>query len=142
MAINLQFSVGVNVRLVAMGAVLTGEACEDEMLRLSARFNASLSIVPHVSSLVVEEEGWLLDCLRRDVCGECPITVNHVDYAVVLDLILKSSQKTFLSPEASSVLDHFQWRLKSLLLNKLPKLRSVSVGSSDCWVHLVEGGGA
>ena len=70
MVISLQFVDGVTVRCFVVGAVLTVEAWENELLRVAARFNASFSSVPHVSSLVVEEEGRLAECLRRDVCGE------------------------------------------------------------------------
>ena len=80
-AMSLQLVDGVSVRTVVVGAVLTGEAWEDELLPLAARFKASFSSVPHVSSLVVEEECRLADFLMRDVCGGCPVTVKHVDYA-------------------------------------------------------------
>ena len=36
-----QFVGGISVREIVVGAVLTGEAWEDELLRLAARFNAS-----------------------------------------------------------------------------------------------------
>ena len=95
MVISRRFVDGLTVRSVVVGAVLTGEAWEDELSRVATRFNASLSSVPPVSPLVVEEEGRLVDCSRKDVCGVCPVIVNHVDYAAVLDLILNSNQKTF-----------------------------------------------
>ena len=143
MVLSMQFVDGVTVRYVIVAAVLTGEAWEDELLRVAARLNASFSSVPHVSSLVVEEVGRLVDCFRRDVWGG-PVIVTHVVYAAVLDVILKSSQKTFVGFEPSSVLDPLQWRIESacrmIFMNKLPKLRSVSIKLADYWVHWEEGG--
>ena len=91
-----------------VGAVVTGESWENALLRVAASFNAKFSSVPHVSSLVVEEEYRLVDCLRRHVCGESPVIVNHVDYAAVLDVTLKSSRKVFVGFKPI-VLDHLQW---------------------------------
>ena len=59
----------------------------------------------HVFSIVVEEEGRVADCLRRDVRGGGPVIFNHVEYAAVLDVILISNRKTFVRLERSSVLD-------------------------------------
>ena len=79
MVMSLRFAYNVTVQSVVVGAVLTGEAWEGEILRVPACFKASFSSVPHVSSLVVEEEGQPADCLRKDVCGGC--SVNTMDYA-------------------------------------------------------------
>ena len=102
MVICLQFVDSISVRVVFVGTVVTGEAREDNILRLAARFNASFISVPHFSSLVVQEEGRLADCLKRDVCVGCPVIVNHVNYAAVLDVVLKGSQKTFVTFEVST----------------------------------------
>ena len=135
----LQFADSLAVRFVVVGAVLTVEAWEDELVQVAARFHANFSSMPHVSSFVVEEDGRPVDCLRKDVCGAIPVIVKHVDYAALLDVILRSSQKTFVGLERSSLLDHLQWRSKSdyrmAFKNKLRKLTSVSIKSSEYWVH-------
>ena len=122
---------GVSVQTVVVGSMLMEEAWEDELFRLPARLNASFSSVLHVSSLVVEEEGRLADFLLKNVCGECPVIINHVDYAAVLEVILKASQKTFGRMEPNSVLDHLQAQLRSAswtaCMNKLLNLRAVSI---------------
>ena len=111
-------------------------------MRLTAWFSANSGSVPHVSSLVAEQEGWLADFLRRELCERCSVNFNHVDYAAVLDVILKASQKTCLGLEPSSVLDQRQQHLKSTcpihFINRFRKLKAVSNRSSDQCPHIEE----
>ena len=72
-----------------------GQAREDELLRVAARFNASLNLVPHVYSLVVEKKSWPADFLRRQLCSGSPVIKKHMNYAAGLEVVLEVSQKNF-----------------------------------------------
>ena len=112
--------------------------------RLDAQFNASCISVPHVSSLAFGEEYRLAVFLMREVCGRCPVVVNHVGCVGALEVVLRASQKTLVQLKPSSVLDHMQWHLKLARLmafvNKLPKLRAVSIVGVDCAISAANRG--
>ena len=83
--------------------MLNEKAWEDELMRLEARFQISLSSVPRASSVDVKKENQLFNVLKSDEFDGCPKQVETEITKAAVEVMLKARQKTFSGLELNSV---------------------------------------